>query len=243
MNTKASLIRSIVVLLTMLALNIPAFCGEIHDAAKAGDFAKVKKLLKDDPKQAYSRDDVRKTPLHWAVQEAHKDVVELLLAKGAEVNAVDSFGFTPLYWAQYALKSTDPAASPRSKDTIKDLIEKRHTCYNVIGMLTLHEKKYPEAIRAFKQALNIKEYAEGYYRVAVCLHYQIKVDATMLWYAKTVVWCEKNAEESKECLEFAAKAKENLIKIYKSIHDGPELLKIYSKAKGIPDSFWTLDES
>jgi ankyrin repeat protein len=87
MNTKASLIRHIVVLLTMFAWNIPAFCSEISDAAKVGDLAKVKELLRNNPELVSYRVIEGYTPLHWAVQEGHKDVVEWLVTHNAEVNA------------------------------------------------------------------------------------------------------------------------------------------------------------
>jgi hypothetical protein len=44
---------------------------------------------------------VGQTPLHWTAMNGHKDVVELLLAHGAEVNAKRSNGSTPLHWAEY----------------------------------------------------------------------------------------------------------------------------------------------
>ena len=36
------------------------------------------------------------TPLHWAAFKGHKDVVHLLLDRGADPNIADHFGRTPL---------------------------------------------------------------------------------------------------------------------------------------------------
>jgi hypothetical protein len=49
--------RLATVSLMMPAWSIPAFCGEIHGAAAAGDLAKIKALLKDNPELASDRDD------------------------------------------------------------------------------------------------------------------------------------------------------------------------------------------
>jgi cytohesin len=40
-----------------------------------------------------------RTPLQLAVENGHKDVVELLLANDADVNAKDDDGWTPLRYA------------------------------------------------------------------------------------------------------------------------------------------------
>ena len=37
--------------------------------------------------------------MHLAVEEGHKQIVELLIAKGANVNIEDKAGRTPLDWA------------------------------------------------------------------------------------------------------------------------------------------------
>ena len=85
--------------LLTLAWSGPAFCGEIHDAVRDGDLAKVQALLKGNPDLVSSIDQWGETPLHWAADRGHKDVAELLLASKAEVNAKDSYSETPLHWA------------------------------------------------------------------------------------------------------------------------------------------------
>jgi len=90
-----------IAILTMVALawsNLAAG-EEIHEAAKRGDLAKVKALLKENPALALSRDDTGWTPLHLAAQKGFKEVAELLLANKAQVNAKSKRGDTPLHWA------------------------------------------------------------------------------------------------------------------------------------------------
>jgi hypothetical protein len=85
------------VTLVALAWSSLAFCGEIQDAAIKGDLAKVKALLKDNPALVSSKDEDGWTPLHGAVINGHKDVVELLLlASKTEVNAKNNKDETPL---------------------------------------------------------------------------------------------------------------------------------------------------
>jgi ankyrin repeat protein len=86
-------------MLVALAWSSPAFCGEIHDAARDGNLEKVKALLKGNPDLVFSKDDQGETPLHFAANLGHKDVVEFLLAKKADVNAKANNGWTPLYVA------------------------------------------------------------------------------------------------------------------------------------------------
>lgn len=76
----------------------PVFCGEIHDAAKRGELAKVKGLLKDNPDLVFSKDTNGVTPLFFAAGLGHLDVVALLLANKADVNAFNK-GSTPLHAA------------------------------------------------------------------------------------------------------------------------------------------------
>jgi hypothetical protein len=86
--------------LAALVAGTPAFCGPIHDAARAGDLAKVKLLVKEHPDLVSSKDDqYGQTPLHVAAFNDHKDVAEFLLANKADVNAKAKNGSTPLHLA------------------------------------------------------------------------------------------------------------------------------------------------
>jgi ankyrin repeat protein len=85
------------VLLVALAWSGLAFCGEIHDAAKAGDLAKVRALLTANPAWVSSKDTNGCKPLILAAGWGHKDVAALLPANKAEINAKGATGATPLH--------------------------------------------------------------------------------------------------------------------------------------------------
>ncbi|HUU19757.1 MAG TPA: ankyrin repeat domain-containing protein [Sedimentisphaerales bacterium] len=76
------------------AIRLYDFKSTIHQAADAGDLAKVKAFIQEGI-------DVNTkvhgcTPLHCAVRYGHKEVAQLLIAKGADVNAKDTRGRTPI---------------------------------------------------------------------------------------------------------------------------------------------------
>ena len=75
------------------ALRLYDFKSTMHQAADAGDAAKVKAFIQEGI-------DVNEkghgcTPLHCAARHGHKDVAELLIAEGADINAKDTQGRTP----------------------------------------------------------------------------------------------------------------------------------------------------
>jgi ankyrin repeat protein len=70
----------------------PVNAAEIHDAANAGDIARVQQLL-DAGADVDATDDRGFTPLLWAVFRGNKDVAGLLVERGADVKqAHPSFG-------------------------------------------------------------------------------------------------------------------------------------------------------
>ncbi|MFZ2055593.1 MAG: ankyrin repeat domain-containing protein [Candidatus Aminicenantales bacterium] len=71
--------------------------AEIHQAAEAGDLAKVKTLLEKEPALVNARDENGRTPLHWAAQARHLDVLRYLVDKGAGLDALDNNGTAPLH--------------------------------------------------------------------------------------------------------------------------------------------------
>ena len=88
----------------------------IHDAVGAGDTERVEALLAAEPQAANRGDALGRRPLHLAVDAGSKDMVDLLLRNGAEVDAtgfsaedrLGGAGFRPLtlalwhtpYWRQ-----------------------------------------------------------------------------------------------------------------------------------------------
>lgn len=71
------------------------------EAAREGDVAALTAVLDADSEQLHARDKYGLTPLHWACDRGHVAVAALLLARGADVNALEKriFKRTPLLFA------------------------------------------------------------------------------------------------------------------------------------------------
>jgi ankyrin repeat protein len=85
-------------LVVLICSNL-SFGGEIHQAAASGDVSRVNALIRADPESVNTHDTYILfgwTPLIYAVASDHKQVVELLLSHGADVNGKGLDGTTPL---------------------------------------------------------------------------------------------------------------------------------------------------
>jgi ankyrin repeat protein len=71
-----------------------------HDAARKGDTMALKEILDKNPKLVNVRDQFGNIALHGAVEKGHIQVIKYLISKGADVNAKDGEGRTPLYYAE-----------------------------------------------------------------------------------------------------------------------------------------------
>jgi hypothetical protein len=74
--------------------------AELFSAVATGNAGRVRELLASAPDAAKVRNDEGATALHYATLNGHRDVAELLLQNGADINARDSrFNATPAGWA------------------------------------------------------------------------------------------------------------------------------------------------
>jgi ankyrin repeat protein len=73
--------------------------GSLHKAVVRGEVTRIKDMLGRNSGLVNARDNDGYTPLHYAVLHGHRDLVMLLLSRGADVNAQDNKGITPLHMA------------------------------------------------------------------------------------------------------------------------------------------------
>jgi len=77
---------------------LPLVHETLRDAAEKGDLADVKRHLKLG-EDVNAKDNFGETPLFLAAFNGHKDVAELMIAKGAAVNVKAKNNATPLHYA------------------------------------------------------------------------------------------------------------------------------------------------
>ena len=67
--------------------------------ASLGNFTAVKRMIEFEKMDVNMRNENHQTALLLAAHEGHDDVVQLLLEKGADVNAAARSGETALFWS------------------------------------------------------------------------------------------------------------------------------------------------
>ena len=84
---------------------------DIHQAIGRKDprIEEVVQFLEQDPEAVHARDFSGYTPLHHAVRPGGRELAELLIARGADVNARSNTGRTPLHAAAHVDRATDVA--------------------------------------------------------------------------------------------------------------------------------------
>jgi ankyrin repeat protein len=81
---------------------------KLIEAAKTGALEDVRDVLHTHAELIHRRDEEGATALHYAALGGHREIVQLLIQHGADVNALDgSFGATPAGWAIEYLREMD----------------------------------------------------------------------------------------------------------------------------------------
>jgi len=112
----------ITVLGITLLLSTRIYAQEIFNAIRSGDLSKVKELVEKDTQLVKARNANQSTPLHVAVDADNEPIARYLIEKGAELNAVNRYNWTPLLYA-------------KGKETVNLLIEKGADINQGIGHL------------------------------------------------------------------------------------------------------------
>ena len=88
-----------IILSLLLCFSLNAFAAELHELVKSGKVDQVREYLKAHPEHVNYEDDIKRTPLVYAVIDGNVDLVQLLIGLGADVNHEYNLKQTPLFEA------------------------------------------------------------------------------------------------------------------------------------------------
>jgi len=163
----------ILLLFTVGALNwtMLAFSGEIHEAASSDNLERVKALLNENPTLVLSRDTNGMTALHRAVSQGHKEMVKLLLARKADVNANtnDDGGGTALHMAVGGGSKDIAALLLADKADVNAGDKKGHTPLGIAAVTG--RKDMAELLLAFDADVNRKD-GSGWTALHAAVHFK-----------------------------------------------------------------------
>lgn len=139
----------------------------IVDLASDGNLAAVKVRVEQNPALVHRRTEHGRTPLHAAVSQCHGDIIDYLIAQGANVNVRDDLGETPLHKAARSPAHLTPSGG--CPKVIDDLIAQgaKVNAQNDQGETPLHIAASSGSPKAVKHLLdhgadvNIRSHTQG----------------------------------------------------------------------------------
>ena len=143
-----------ILLLLPMAATLCASAGEIHDAVRSRDAARLEQLLKAQPGSVNDVLPQGITALHMAAAEDSADMVRLLVANGAKIDARTESGATPLHWA--ALMNAGKAAKALLDAGANTVVE----AMGGLSPLALARQKDSQAVVAVLEAAKVKPVPE-----------------------------------------------------------------------------------
>lgn len=115
------------VCLTVVWMAYPAAAGIVTATQSAAEVKMAEALSDSKAFNVNQKNEMGQTPLHLAAEKGQKEIVEMLLEKGADVNATDKEGRTPLhdavFYRHYEIAKillqhhSDPAKMDRAGNT------------------------------------------------------------------------------------------------------------------------------
>lgn len=106
----------------------------LHKAARQGLLDVIDRALRASPGLVDSRDEAGRTPLHWAARKNRNRVAELLLALGADANAIDNDGMCPMHLSAACGMETNTASSSSSSVFDSCSSERVFTVHDVVDL-------------------------------------------------------------------------------------------------------------
>ena len=94
-------------LIFLCVIGIRGGAQSIYDAIDDGSLERVKALILANKSLVHLTDGRLNTPLHMAVSEGEKEIAVFLIQSGADINAQDDLGRTPLHRATYFRPNLD----------------------------------------------------------------------------------------------------------------------------------------